>query len=176
MKNEFNSKAMTIKGIYAGSFDPITNGHIWMIQEGRKLFDELVVAIGVNPDKKCTFSLNERLEMLKCTIGHWPSIIIDSFGNQFLVNYAKEIGVRYILRGIRNSNDYIYERGVRLINSDLDSAISTVFLMPPREFSEVSSSMIKEMVGPAGWEGMIKNYIPMPVFFALKEKYEESDY
>ena len=171
-----NKRNTIRKGIYAGSFDPITNGHIWMIQEGSKLFDELVVAVGLNPDKECTFSLDERLEMLRHTIGHLPSITIDSFGNQFLVNYAREIGARYILRGIRNINDYSYERGIRLINSDLNVAISTVFLMPPREISEVSSSMIKEMVGPGGWEGMIKNYVPMTVFSALKDKYEAKDY
>lgn len=174
MKTNKMTKAK--KGIYAGSFDPLTNGHIWMIQEAHRLFDELVVAVGVNPDKKCTFSLDERLEMLRHTIGHFPSITIDSFGNQFLVNYASEIGARYILRGIRNINDYSYERGIRLINSDLNVTITTVFLMPPREISEVSSSMIKEMVGPLGWEGMIKKYVPMTVFYALKEKYEKSDY
>ncbi len=159
------------RAVYAGSFDPITNGHLWMIQEGSHLFDELIVAVGVNAGKKYTFSLDERLKMLKSTIGHLHSVTIDSFRNQFLVHYAKEIDAKYILRGIRNVGDYSYERGIRLINSDLNGEINTIFSMPPREFSEVSSSLIKELVGPFGWEGIIKNYVPEPVFAALKKKY-----
>jgi len=166
-----NQKIKIRKAVYAGSFDPITNGHIWMIKEGSHLFDELVVSVGVNPEKKYTFSLDERLKMLNDSIGHWPSITIDSFSGQFLAYYAKEINARYILRGIRNVGDYSYERGIRLINSDLNGEITTVFLMPPREYSEVSSSLIKELVGPFGWETIIENYVPEPVVTALKEKY-----
>ena len=162
------------RAVYAGSFDPITNGHLWMIQEGSYLFDALVVAVGMNPDKRYTFSLDERLKMLNSTIGHLPSVTIDSFTNKFLVHYAKEIDAGYILRGIRNVNDYSYERGIRLINSDLNIEISTVFLMPPREISEVSSSLIKDLIGPSGWEDVVKNYVPAPVFAKLKKKYLNS--
>ena len=159
------------RAVYAGSFDPITKGHLWMIEEGRKLFEELIVAVGVNEGKKYTFSLKERLKILKDTVGHLPAITISSFENKFLVHYAKEIDAGYILRGIRNVNDYGYERGVRLINSDLNVNISTVFLMPPREISEISSSLVKELVGPAGWEDVIIKYAPEEVVAALKKKY-----
>lgn len=155
------------KAVYAGSFDPIINGHLWMIREGQHLFDELVIAVGVNPVKKYSFSLKERLGMLNDSVGRLPKITIDSFTNKFLVNYALEINARYILRGIRNVTDYGNERGTRHINSDLSNQISTVFLMPPREISEVSSSMIKELIGPVGWEDIIKNYVPKPVLSAL---------
>ena len=166
-----NSTTEFRRAVYAGSFDPITNGHLWMIKEGSYLFDELVVAVGVNPDKRYTFSLNERLKMLKSTIGHFPSVTIDSFTNKFLVHYAKEIDAGYILRGIRNVNDYSYERGIRLINSDLALEITTIFLMPPREISEVSSSLVKELIGISGWEDVAKNYVPEAVLAVLKEKY-----
>jgi len=158
------------RAVYAGSFDPITNGHIWMIQEGAQLFDELVVAVGVNPNKTYTFSLKERIEILNDTVGYLSAVKIDSFTNKFLVHYATEIKAGYILRGIRNVNDYSYERGIRLINSDLNEEISTVFLMPPREISEVSSSLIKELVGPPGWEEIVRKYAPAPVITALKRK------
>jgi pantetheine-phosphate adenylyltransferase len=170
-----NSRIKYRKAVYAGSFDPITNGHLWMIREGSCLFDSLLVAVGVNRDKRCSFSLDERLEMLDSTIGHLASVTIGSFSNKFLVHYAKEVGAEYILRGIRNVNDYSYERAIRLINSDLALEISTVFLMPPREISEISSSLIKELIGPSGWEDIVKNYVPEPVFAALKKKYFNSN-
>ena len=136
------------KAVYAGSFDPITNGHLWMIKEGSKLFDDLVVAIGVNPDKKYAFSLEDRVDMLRRSTRQFPNVKIDSFENEFLVNYANSIDAQYMLRGIRTEGDYEYERGMRYINSDLNPQIVTTFLMPPRELVEISSSFVKGLVGP----------------------------
>ena len=161
---------MMNKAIYAGSFDPITNGHVWMVEQGAKLFDELIVTVGNNPEKKHTFSLEERLALLEASVGRLSGVSIDSFENKFLVEHAKAIGVQYILRGIRSGNDYEYERSMRHINSDLQGGILTVFLMPPREIAEVSSSMVKSMVGPQGWEAVIGRYVPAPVYIALVEK------
>ena len=129
------------KAIYAGSFDPPTNGHLWMIEQGARLFGELIVAIGVNPDKEYTFSLDERVEVLKNITRKCQNIRIDTFENQFLVDYARSVGAAYILRGIRSESDYEYERAMRNINSDLDPNIVTVFLMPPREIAEINSSI-----------------------------------
>ena len=148
------------KAVYAGSFDPITNGHLWMIEQGARLFDELVVAVGANPDKKCTFTLEERMTMLKDSIGALAHVCLDSFDRQFLVHYAHSIGAQYILRGIRNEGDYEYERGMRHLNSDLQPDIVTVFLIPPREIAEVSSSQVKGLIGPEGWETVIPHYVP----------------
>ena len=162
------------RAVYAGSFDPITNGHLWMIQEGALLFDELVVAVGENPNKTYSFSLKERLRILNDTVGNLDVVRVDSFTNKFLVDYAKEINAAYILRGIRNVNDYSYERGVRLVNSDLNEKMTTVFLMPPREISEVSSSLVKELVGPVGWEDIVGKYVPVDVVKALKLKVKKN--
>ncbi|HYG75318.1 MAG TPA: pantetheine-phosphate adenylyltransferase [Planctomycetota bacterium] len=159
------------KGVYAGSFDPITNGHMYMIREGAKLFDELVVAIGINPDKRYTFSLDERLEFLRKSTRGIQNVTLDHFTNMFLVDYARKIGAGYILRGVRNPNDYEYERGMRYINADMNPNVTTVFLMPPREISEVSSSFVKGLVGPKGWDRIVKDYLPPPIYRHFLDHY-----
>ena len=156
------------KAIYAGSFDPLTNGHFWMIEQGSKIFDELIIAIGDNPDKKYTFSTKERLEMLKDVTKNFKNIKIDSFCNKLLVNYAKEVGADYILRGTRNTSDFNFEQGMSNINRDIDPKITTVILMPPREMCEISSSLVKGLIGPKGWEKVVCKYVPKAVFAKLK--------
>ena len=160
------------KCVYAGSFDPITNGHLWMIEKGTKLFNELVVAIGINPEKKYTFSLDDRLDMLKKSARDFSNVQITSFENKFLVNYAKSIGADFILRGIRNEGDYEYERGMRHINSDLNPEVTTAFLMPSREIAEVSSSLVKGLVGPEGWEDVVESYLPKNVYNKFLVKFK----
>lgn len=154
-------------GVYAGSFDPLTVGHLWMIEQGVRLFDQLVVALGLNPDKRYTFSPEERLDMLRESLGHHPGLQITSFTNQYLIHYAQSIGATHILRGIRSAGDYEYERSMRNINGDLDSGICSVFLMPPRDIAEVSSSLVKGLVGPEGWRDVVKTYVPDPVYQRL---------
>ena len=159
------SKAQVFRrGVYAGSFDPITNGHMYMIREGARLFDELVLAIGINADKRYTFSLEQRMEFLaRCTKGI-ANARLDHFSSMFLVDYARKIHAGYILRGVRNPNDYEYERGMRYINADMNPGVTTVFLIPPREISEVSSSFVKGLVGPDGWQKVVKDYLPPPIY------------
>jgi pantetheine-phosphate adenylyltransferase len=151
------------RAVYAGSFDPITNGHMYMIREGARLVDELVVAIGINPDKRYTFTLEQRINFLKRCTGGIANVRLDHFSNLFLVDYAKKIKADYILRGIRNPNDYEYERAMRYINEDLNPKVTSVFLVPPREISEVSSSFVKGLVGPRGWEKVVRDYVPAPI-------------
>jgi len=155
--------------VYAGSFDPVTNGHLWMIEEGRKLFDRLTVAIGANPAKTYTFSLKKRIQLLEETIPPAPSIEVRHFDHRYLVDYATEIGAGYILRGIRSPNDYDYERVMRHINADIRPDVTTVFLIPSRQVAEVSSSMVKGLVGPDGWESQVRRYVPDAVFLALQQ-------
>ena len=161
------------RAVYAGSFDPLTNGHMWMIREGAKIFDELIVAIGINPDKQYTFTLEDRLALLRECLGEEPGVRIESFENKFLVRYADEVNAVFILRGIRTESDYDYERGMRYINADLQPQITSVFLMPPREIAEVSSSFVKGLIGPEGWQDMVKKYVPRPVYRALKRQFKD---
>ena len=159
------------KGIYAGSFDPPTNGHVWMIKQGANLFDALIIAIGTNPDKEYTFSLNARVEMLKSITKPYRNTTVETYENQFLVNYARSVEAAYILRGIRSESDYEYERVMRHINSDLDPNIMTIFLIPPREIAGISSSFVKSLVGPKGWKKTVKKYVPQSVYEKFLEKF-----
>ena len=155
------------RAVYAGSFDPLTLGHLWMVEQGRRLFDELVVAIGINPDKKYLFSLDERLDTLREVTSGFPNVRVASFENLFLVHYARQVEATFILRGIRNEQDYGYERGMRYVNAEFDDSIQTVFLVPPRDLVEVSSSFVKGLVGPRGWQDVVRKYVPEPVYRAF---------
>jgi pantetheine-phosphate adenylyltransferase len=151
-------------GVYAGSFDPATIGHLWMIEQGVRIFDRLTIAIGVNPEKRYRFTLEQRIEMLRGSTRHLKKVAVTSFSNRYLIHYAQEIGATHILRGIRSESDYEYERTMRNINGDLDADICTVFLIPPRHIAEVSSSMVRGLVGPAGWQKIIRQYVPKAVY------------
>lgn len=158
------------KAIYVGSFDMLTNGHHWMIAKGIELFDNLIVGVGTNPDKKSMFTIAERVTMIKDC---FPKVEVVSFSNEFTVDYC--IGrhdIQFILRGIRSEKDYEAERMMRHVNSDLNDQITTVFLIPPRNLSEVSSSMIKGMIGFNGWKEAIKRYIPDPVYKQILLKHQ----
>ena len=103
------------------------------------------------------------------------NVRLDIMGNKFLVKYAEAVGANYILRGIRSENDYSFERVMRHINADMNSQINTVFLMPPREISEVSSSMIKGLIGPDGWQEMVKKYVPTPVYNQFLKQFAKEE-
>jgi pantetheine-phosphate adenylyltransferase len=154
--------------VYAGSFDPPTTGHVWMIEQGARLFSRLVVAVARNPEKHYTFELEQRLVWLREIAARLPNVEIASIENEFLARYAARIGARYVVRGIRNEDDYQYERGMRYVNADLSPTVSTVFLMPPRELCEISSSFVKGMVGPEGWEEVVGRMVPAGVLEGLK--------
>ncbi len=157
------------KCIYAGGFDPPTAGHLFMIEKGSTLFDRLIVAVGLNPEKSYTFSTSERIEMLhKCTEGY-KNVTVEHFEDQYLVDYAESIGADYILRGIRSHQDYEFERAMRNINEDLNPGVTTVFLLPPRELCDVSSSFVKGMVGPEGWRKAIRPYVAQPVLEKMEQ-------
>ncbi|HPZ06577.1 MAG TPA: pantetheine-phosphate adenylyltransferase [Candidatus Eremiobacteraeota bacterium] len=165
---------MKKKGVYAGSFDPLTNGHMWMIREGSLLFDEFIVVIGTNPEKTYTFTPEERFNLLQKSIKGIKNVQIDFMENRFLVKYAESVEANYILRGIRSENDYFFERVMRNINGDMNNQINTIFLMPPREIAEVSSSMIKGLIGPDGWQEVIKKYVPEPVYKLFIKRFGKS--
>lgn len=170
--NYLGIKEMT-KAIYAGSFDPITNGHLWVIDKAAAIFDELIVAVGDNPGKSYTFSLEERMNLLEETLIKHKNIKIDQFSGEFLVNYALNQDACFIVRGIRNNQDYEFEKTLRYVNSDVCSTIDTVFLIPPRDYAEVSSSLVKGFVGTKGWQSIVAKYVPEIVLNKLINKHEE---
>ncbi len=158
--------------VYAGSFDPPTNGHVWMIEQGARLFDKLIVAAAYNPEKGYTYELAQRIGWLTEICTRYDNVEIASLRNEFLAHYAKRADARFVIRGIRNEADYQYERGMRYVNSDLNDRLQTVFLMPPRELCEVSSSFVKGMIGPDGWEPVVERYVPACVFADLRIEHE----
>jgi pantetheine-phosphate adenylyltransferase len=104
----------------------------------------------------------------------WPNVSVASFENLFLVHYARQVRADFILRGIRNEQDYGYERGMRYVNAEFDGQIQTVFLIPPRELVEVSSSFVKGLAGPRGWQDVVKRYVPEPVYRRFVEKFADA--
>jgi len=156
--------------VYAGSFDPVTNGHLWMIERGADLFDELIVAVGVNPDKrKYLFSIEERVGMILLLTEKFSNVRVETFEEDFLPFYAQSVGAQFLLRGIRSESDYEQERMRRYVNDDINPDIMPVFLMPSRGTAEISSSMVKGLIGPKRWEEVAGKYVPQVVFDKLRE-------
>ncbi len=150
--------------VYAGSFDPPTNGHVWMIERAAAMFERLIVAVAQNPEKPYSYPLEQRLGWLEELTASHDNVSVASIENEFLAHYAGRVGASWIIRGIRNEADYQYERGMRYVNSDLGPGLTTVFLMPSRELCEVSSRLVKGMIGPNGWADIVKGYVPLCVF------------
>ena len=156
--------ALKRRAVYAGSFDPVTNGHLYVISEGARLFDQLIVAVGDNPSKKYSFSVSERMALLGVCVMGYRNVRFERFDGQYLVDFANAHSADYVIKGMRNSSDFEYERTMRQINGDLAPNITTLFVIPPRELCEISSSFVKGLVGPKGWERVVKRYLPAPVY------------
>jgi pantetheine-phosphate adenylyltransferase len=143
-----NKIASTI-AIYPGSFDPITNGHLDLIQRGSRLFDRLIVSILRNERKEPLFTVEERAEMLREVVGEYPNVEVDSFDG-LLVDYAAARSATVLLRGIRAISDYEYELQMALMNRRLRPEIETVFLMANEAYSFISSRLVKEVFSLGG--------------------------
>jgi len=163
-------KIMQRIAIYPGSFDPVTNGHLDIIERGRKLFDNIIVTILHNPNKQFLFSVEERIEMLRACIKDISNVEADSY-NGLLVDYAKKRNAQAILRGIRAVSDFEYEFQMALMNRRLDRDIQTVSLMTGLRWIFTSSSIIKEA---AKFGGDISGMVPPVVERKLKEKFSQS--
>ena len=153
--------------IYPGSFDPVTNGHIDIVERGLKLFDKLIVSILYNPKKEYLFSLEERLEMLKDCLKKFKGVEIDSFDG-LLVDYAASRKAHAILRGLRAMSDFEYEFQMALMNRRLNREVQTVFLMTGLRWIFTSSSIIKEAIQ---FGGNIDGMVPKLVQKKLKRKF-----
>jgi pantetheine-phosphate adenylyltransferase len=153
--------------IYPGSFDPITNGHLDIITRGAKIYDKLIVAILVNVDKKCLFTIEERVELIKRVTKNLDNVEVLSFDG-LLVDFAKMHNSKVILKGLRTMSDFEYEFQMALMNSKLDSEIETVFMMTSSAYSYVSSSSVKQV---AKFGGNIRGLVPDELISDVMRKY-----
>ncbi|AEB10725.1 pantetheine-phosphate adenylyltransferase [Desulfobacca acetoxidans] len=153
--------------IYPGSFDPITNGHLDLINRGLKVFDEIIVAIAVNPIKQPLFTIEERVELIREVLNEHPRVKIDHFTG-LLVDYVRQQGTNVILRGLRAVSDFDYEFQLALMNRRLAPEIETVFLMTSLKWVFLSSSILKEAVSLGG---VVQDIVPPVVFQRLREKF-----
>lgn len=142
--------------VYPGSFDPITNGHEDIIKRAANIFDEVIVAVLVNPDKKGLFSIEERVELIKKVVRPYENVKVESFSG-LLINFMKSKEARVIIKGLRAVSDFEYEFQMALMNNKLDASIETLFMMTSAQYSYLSSSSVKQ-VGMFG--GCIKGLIP----------------
>ena len=152
--------------IYPGSFDPVTNGHLDLIERGAKIFGRLVVAVLRNNEKEPLFSLTERLEMLREVTRIYPNVQVDSFDG-LLVEYAQRLGARVILRGIRAVSDYEYELQMALMNRRLEPGVETMFMLPAEAYSYLSSRLVREV---AQLGGSLSGLVPPEVERRLRAK------
>lgn len=158
--------------IVPGSFDPITNGHIDIIERSSKIFDRVIVAILVNPDKKYLFTREERLEMIENIFKNNPEINnveVDSFSG-LLVNYAKKVNSSVIIRGLRAVSDFEYEMQLTSMNKTLDDSIETFYMMTNTKYSFISSSIVK---GVSGFGADLTKFVPKSVAEKLEQKLKE---
>ena len=152
--------------IYPGSYDPITNGHLDIIERSSKLFDKIIVAVARNGEKgSALFSESERIAMINQSILHLKNVEVDSF-NGLLVNYAADKNANAIIRGLRALSDFEFEFKMALMNRSLKEEISTVFMMPHEKYTHISSSLVKEV---AWLGGDVSAYVPQHVEGALQE-------
>jgi pantetheine-phosphate adenylyltransferase len=152
--------------IYPGSFDPITNGHLDLIERARWIFGSLIVAVLTNPDKLPLFTVMERVEMLQEATRGMPNVAVDTFGG-LLVEYAKQKGAAIILRGIRAFTDYEYELQMAIMNRKLEPSLETVFLVPAESYTYVSSRLVREIFQNGG---SVKGLVPPLVEDRLHQK------
>jgi len=157
--------------LYPASFDPITNGHVWMIERGSEMADYLTIAIAQHPTKQYTFSIEDRMLMM-CELLAARNVenvtVVNS--RDMLTAHLAAASNSYILRGLRGVSDVDYERSMRHVNHDI-AAVQTIFLMPPSELERVSSSMVRGICQSPGGLDDIQSYVPPNIFKWLKGKY-----
>lgn len=159
------------RAIYAGSFDPPTNGHVYVIERGAKLFDELQVTVGTNPEKTPMFDYEERVEMLEAiTCGLGNVAIGELPPREWLVDYVRDQGFTHILKGLRDQTDFAYERKQDILSQIRIPEIDTVYVSCPPALQIVSSSMVKMCTALKGWEETVEGFVHPFVMQRLEEK------
>jgi pantetheine-phosphate adenylyltransferase len=155
------------RAIYPGSFDPITNGHLDVIERASKLFDEVIVAVADNVEKQPLFTLEERLALLRTTIGAHAAVRIGQFDG-LLVDFAVAEKANAVIRGLRAVSDFEFEFQMALMNRKLQGTVETIFLMPKEDYTYLSSRLVKEI---ARLGGDVSKFVPGEVALALRRKY-----
>ncbi len=159
---------MPRRAVYTGSFDPITLGHLNVIERSSQLVDELIVGVGINPDKQSLFTADERVELIERVTKNVGNVVVRKFTG-LAVRFVRDSGARVIIRGVRSLSDMETEFTMTLANRKLDAEIETVFLMADDEFSHVSSSLIKQITPLAGDEE-IARFVPAGIVEDLRAK------
>jgi pantetheine-phosphate adenylyltransferase len=144
--------------VFTGTFDPFTLGHLDVVKRGRLLFEQLIVGIGVNPNKASLFDIDERVRLARLVVKPYANVSVQAFEG-LTVHFVRRIGARVILRGLRTLTDMEYEFGMTLTNQRLDPTVETVFLMADGEYSHVSSSLIKQVASYGGTEAL-QRFVP----------------
>ncbi|HYG21691.1 MAG TPA: pantetheine-phosphate adenylyltransferase [Verrucomicrobiae bacterium] len=155
--------------IYPGSFDPLTNGHLDVIERAAKLFDRIVVAVATNDSKQALFSIPERVALVRSAVTGVPGVEVDTFEN-LLVNYAERQKAHAIIRGLRAVSDFEFEFQLALMNRKLNERVETIFMMPKDTYTFLSSRIIKEI---ARLGGDISTFVPENVRVALMQKLKQ---
>ncbi len=153
--------------IYPGTFDPITNGHLDLIERGLRIFDQLIIAVAPSTKKQPLFDLAERMDMIRKAVRTYKNVEVESF-HGLLMDYANGKGSIALIRGLRAVSDFENEFQMALMNRRLNTEIETVFLMPSEEYSFLSSTIVKEV---ASFGGSVKGLVPEAVEIALREKF-----
>ena len=161
-----NSKLDPRIAVYTGTFDPVHHGHMDVIHRGSKLFDRLIVGVGINPDKSTMFEIDERVRLLQSVTAQLGNVVVLKFEG-LAVRFVRDAGARILLRGLRTLSDMEYEFTMSLMNLHLDPEIETVFLMANEQYSHVSSSLLRQI---AKLGGDLTKFLPDPVKQALIEK------
>lgn len=154
--------------VYPGSFDPITNGHLDIIERASKIFDKVVVGVLNNRNKKPKFTSEERVMLIKRVTEHLPNVETASFDG-LLVDFAREHSASVIIKGLRTVNDFEYEFQMALLNKTLDNDCETMFMMTNSKYSYISSSMVNEL---AGYNGDLAGLVPTDIIHYIKDKYK----
>ena len=154
--------------VYPGSFDPVTNGHIDVIERASKIFDNLIITVGDNPGKEPLFSREERVEMIREATKDIKNVIVEAFEG-LLLDYLKKKGSKIIIRGLRAVSDFEFEFQRALMNRKVNGDVETIFIMTKEDYVFLNSSIIKEM---AMFGGSVKKFVPEVVEKRLKEKYK----
>lgn len=152
--------------VYPGSFDPLTNGHLDVIERAARLFDEVVVAVAENELKNPLFSVEERVGMLREVLTPYPSVSVAGFDG-LLVNFVRSVDAQVVVRGLRAVSDFEFEFQMALMNRKLDDGVETIFMMPREEFSYLSSRIIKEI---ARLGGALEEFVPPVIVQALQTR------